>query len=225
MKYTKSEFADKKIEKDMELICEEIKKRVPNVISIILSGGFARGCGPVKIEGDEIFPYNDYDIQIISELKIDKDKIDNISSDISRKLGYKGIVNFYPFKKEEQKAKDNFYIDLKCDTPEDLKKFLPRIRNYELKNDSMILYGKDLRNLIPDYKLDEMPLSEGGKFLLDRMSQMIEYYSTVGKHDDDFLTYIIQQAYTACCTALLMLSKKYQVGYVKSMKILKETYK
>ncbi len=121
--------------------------------------------------------------------------------------------------------KENFYIDLKCDNPSDLRNLLPRIRTYELRNHSLLLYGKDFRNLIPDYNLKDTPLSEGAKLLLDRMSQMIEYYSGDGKYEKDFLTYIIQQAYAACCTSLLLLSGKYQIGYKKSMEIFKKTYK
>ncbi len=224
MKYTTSLEGDRKVEQDMKIICREILDRIKNVETIILTGGFSRGEGAVKIENEKVSPYNDYDIQIISKDKISKEETDKISIEISKKLGYAGIVNFYPFKKEEQRMKNNFYVDLKCDTSKDLKKLLPRIRTYELKNNSMILYGKDLRNIIPNYNLSDIPLSEGAKLLLDRMSQMIEYYSTNKKHEKEFLTYIIQQAYAACCTSLLLLSGKYEIGYLKSMKILKETY-
>ncbi len=234
MKYTISKEADEKIGNDLKIICEEIRKKIPDTITIILTGGFSRGEGAVKIENGKVFPSNDYDIQVISRTKVSKDKADKISVEISEKLGYKGIELFYPFKKEEQKLKENFYIDLKCDTPNELRALLPRIRTYELKNNSLILYCRDLRNLrdlrdlrhlIPDYKIKDIPLSEGAKLLLDRMSQMIEYYSNEGKYENEFLTYIIQQAYASCCTSLLLLSGKYKTGYKKSAGILKQTYK
>jgi len=224
MEYTVSKKANKKIAKDMEIIISEIRKKYPEIISIILSGGFSRGEGPVKIEGNKVYPYNDYDIQIISKNKISKDISDKLSIDISKKLGYRGIDNFYPFKKEEQKIKDNFYIDLKWDSLKDLRNLLPRIRNYELKKHSKIIYGNDVRKIIPEYSLKDMPLSEGAKLLLDRMSQMVEYYSEKGNYEQECLSYFIQQCYAACCTSLLLLSGKYQIGYEKSMKILKETY-
>lgn len=225
MMYTKSKQADEKIENDMKIIVEELRKRVPFVISIILTGGFSRGEGPVKKIKGKFYPYNDYDIQVISKEKLGKDKVDEIATEISKKLGYRGIELFYPFKKEEQDIKNNFYVDLKCDAPTDLKNLLPRIRTYELKNHSKVLWGEDLRNLIPDYKIGEIPLSEGAKLLLDRMSQMIEYYSVEKKHEKESLTYFIQQAYASCCTSLLLLSGKYKIGYKNSMEILKKTYK
>ena len=225
MEYTVSKKADKKIDSDMKLIVAEIKNHIPNLISIFLTGGFSRGEGPVKVEGKEILLYNDYDIQIISKNKVSKQNIDKIAHIISKKLGYGSISSFYNFNKENQDIKNNFYIDLKCDTLGDMKKFLPRIRNYELKNTSRLIYGTDTRHLISNYKINNIPLSDAAKLLLDRMSQMIEYYSRENKHDKEFLTYIIQQAYAACCTSLLMLTKKYQIGYGNAMDIFKENYK
>ena len=229
MKYTVSKATNDKVEADMKVIVEELRKRIPGALSIILTGGFSRGEGPVKKIGkkgkEKFYLYNDYDVQVIAKEKLSKEEVDDIASEISQKLGYKGIKDvFYPFRKEGQTLEDNFYVDLKCDTPEDLKGLLPRIRNYELRNHSMILWGEDLRGLIPNYKMREIPRSEGAKLLLDRMSQMIEYYSTEGKYDKEVLTYFIQQAYTACCTSLLLLSGKYKIGYKTSMEILKESY-
>ncbi len=225
IKYTISPEADKKIQGDMDLICKEIREKIPKVISIILTGGFSRGEGPVKKENGKFYPYNDYDIQVVSNTKLSQIKIDKVSNEISKKLGYRGIEYFYCFKKSEQRMKRNFYIDLKCNTPSELKGFLPRIRYYELRNHSRILYGKDVRNLIPNYRLDEIPKSEGAKLLLDRLSQLISYYSEKGEFEDEFLCYVIQQSYAACCTSLLLLSGNYQIGYKKSMGILKRSYK
>jgi hypothetical protein len=226
MKYTFSEEGDKKVHEDLDIICEEIRKEVPETISIILTGGFSRGEGAVKIKNKKATPYNDYDIQIVTKKKISKEKTDKIATELANRLGYKGILNlFYPFKKGGQSMENNFYIDLKCDTPKELKRLLPRIRTYELRNNSLLFYGKDIREIIPNYPLKELPLSEGAKLLLDRMSQMVEYYSTENKYEKEFLTYIIQQTYAACCTSLLLLSRKYEIGYKKSMEILKDTYK
>lgn len=225
MKYTASKEGDKKIEQDMKAICKEVLDRVKNVEAIMLTGGFSRGEGAVKTQNKKVFPYNDYDIQVVSNMKYSKEETDKIATDISKKLGYKGIVNFYPFSKDKQNMKDNFYIDLKTDSEKDLSKMLPRIRTYELRNNSMLLHGKDIRQLIPNYNLKEIPLSEGAKLLLDRMSQLVEYYSTERKHDDEFLMYIIQQVYAACCTSLLLLNRKYEIGYKRAMEILKSCYK
>lgn len=226
MQYTQVKKANLKIHQDMEFIIKEIKERIPSTISIILTGGFARGEGPVKIIKNKIIPYNDYDIQIIAKKKISKQKTDQIATEISEKLGYGQITKiFYPFKKENQRLLQSFYIDLKCDTQKELTKLLPRIRTYELKNNSKIIWGKDPRSLIPNYILKKIPLAESAKLLLDRLSQMMEYYSTEKKHDKEILTYFIQQTYAACCTSLLQISGKYQIGYLTASNILTKTYK
>ncbi|MBT3404860.1 hypothetical protein HN832_01985 [archaeon] len=225
MQYTFSKEADKKVAEDLEIIIKEIRNRVPKVLSIILTGGFARGEGPIKKVGQKFIPYNDYDLQIISLQKVSKEEIDDIATKISKVLGYGGIKEiFYPFKKTNQKMAKSFYIDLKCDTPADLKKFLPRLRNYELKYASKIIYGKEVRNLIPGFKMKEIPLSDSAKLLLDRVSQLIEYYSTKEEYDPEILSYSIQQAYAACCTSLLVLVGKYETGYKKSTEIFKQNY-
>jgi len=225
MQYTISKQADRKIANDMEIIVQEIMKSIPQTISIMLTGGFSRGEGPVKKIKGQFKPYNDYDIQVVSKVKISKERVDKIATQISKKLGYGGITEiFYPFKKENQKMESSFYVDLKCDTPKDLRKLLPRIRNYELREGAHILWGEDIRSIIPEFKLKEVPLSDSAKLLLDRLSQLVEYYSTEGKHDKEVLTYFIQQAYAACCTALLSLIGKYDIGYTNAMEIFKENY-
>lgn len=169
MKYTRYREADKKIQRDLDFINGEINKKIKDVVSIVLTGSFSRGEGPVKKIKGSFVPYNDYDIQIITKSKKSKKIADLLSNGISKKLGYRGIINFYPFKKEKQKMKDCFYIDLKINSIGEIKKFLPRIRNYELRNDSKIIYGKDVRKLIPNFTLSEIPNSEGAKLLLDIM--------------------------------------------------------
>jgi len=225
MKYTVSSEANAKVERDMDVIVKEIRGRIPGVLSVILTGSFSRGEGPVKEVNGEFYPYNDYDVQVVIRGKIGKEEVDRISCEISKKLGYRGIGLFYDFKKEEQKMVGNFYLDLKVDSVKDLKKLLPRIRNYELRNESMLLWGRDYRRLIPDFSLRDVPLSDTAKLLLDRLSQLIQYYSVERKYDSEFLSYIIQQAYAVCCTSLLMLRGKYEIGYTRSMEIFKGCYK
>jgi len=220
---------DDKIRIQLEIIIQTIRDEIPDVKSIILGGGFSRGEGSVKLIKNKIFPLNDYDIYVITEKSYDEKFIDKIANKAANKIGYKGIAILHEFKKSEQKIEKNFYIDLKCLTEKQLKKLLPRLRYYELKYSTEIIYAKDkedYRNLIPSFKLNQIPFAEGAKLLLDRMSQMCCYFSASKKnYDKDMLLYIIQQAYASCLTSLLLISKKYQVGYYKNMQKLLKTYK
>lgn len=220
-----SKKVDKAVKKQLDVICKELLLRIKGIKSIILTGGFAIGEGPVKVIKSKIYPYNDYDICIITNKKINSNKIDAIASQIMNKFGLKGINYFYSFKKEEQTLKDSFYVDLKCYTIKELRNFLPRLRYYSLKNSSKGLYGQDYRHLIPDYQIRDIPLSEPFKILLDRISQLVEYYSRKGTYDKEILIYFIQQAYAACSTALLMLINKWHPSYKISMERLYKIYK
>ena len=224
MKFTQNKQINEKIESQLNIVCKEILNNV-NAKSIILAGSFGYGEGPVKIKKEKIYPFNDYDIHIITEKPISSEKIDEIASKAANKIGYKGINYFYNFKKEEQTIEKNFYIDLKCITLKQLRNLPPRLKYYNFKESTQTLYGEDLTHLAPKFQLDEIPLSEPAKLLLDRMSQLVEYYSLEKKYDKEFLTYIIQQAYTACLTSLLMLSKNYKPKYSENSKIFLETYK
>lgn len=226
MKFTvKGKKVDSEIKKQLDIVCKEILANLKNVRSIILAGSFAYGQGPVKVKKGKVYPYNDYDIYVVTDYKVKDEKVDELATKTANSLGLVGISYFNDFKKEFQKLEKNFYVDLKCLTTSDLKKLLPRSRFYSLKRASMILYGEDIRFLIPDYKLSDIPLSEPAKFLLDRMSQLIEYYSTKKNYDPEILTYLIQQAYAACMSSLLFLSQNYKTSYYNSMKVLLKTYK
>lgn len=220
----RSQKTNETIRQWLETICETILKEIPGTRAILLTGGFSRGEGPVKVEKGRICPYNDFDITAVCERPVSKEKADEVAVKASKAIGLRGIEYFYSFRKSEQKMEDNFYVDLKAITVKQLPGLLPRIRNFELRNHSLLLYGEDLRKRIPDYKISEIPLSEPAKILLDRMSQMTEYFSTKGEYDEEFLTYIIQQAYAACNSALLFLSGKIRIGYSEAARIMHASY-
>jgi len=175
--------------------------------------------------GGRAYPYNDYDIYVISDNRLAESEVEKVANLSAERIGRVGITSFNSFKKKEQKFDKNFYVDIKCLAEKDLKNVLPRLRYYKFREVTQVLYGDDMRETVPNYILSEIPLSEAGKFLLDRMSQLVEYYSTKGEYCDEFLTYIIQQAYAACCTSLLMLSGNYKPKYSESSAILLKTYK
>lgn len=209
------------IEEHMKKIVSAILKKITPV-AILLGGGFSRGEGPVKVKGKKIFPLNDYDIYVITKKPLNQKVKEALENETSNIMGYKGISVLKDFKKQEQIAEKNFYVDIKFFTIKELKSLLPRLKNYELKT-VKVLYGKDVRKSMNSINLKDIPLSEAVKLLLDRMSQLSYYYST-GKYDKENLSYFIQQAYAACQTSLLLLSKKYNVGYYKNMQTLTKTY-
>ncbi len=214
---------DNEVQKQLDIVSEEINKNIKDVKSIIIYGGFGRGEGSVKKVNDKYYPANDFDVYVITEKKADGDLLDNIARKVAKRLGSKGI-EFNKFDKNWS-FEDNFYLDLKCLTLNELKKLVPMVRYYELRNSSNIFYGEEVRNLIPDYKTDDIPLGEGFRFLFNRMTHLVEYFSTEGKHNDIVLSFFCVKAYIDSCTALLLLNKKYSPFYKKRMEDFYECYK
>ncbi|MBS3171236.1 hypothetical protein J4449_01345 [Candidatus Woesearchaeota archaeon] len=213
---------DKEVQKQLDIVAEEINKEIKNVKSMIVYGGFGRGEGSVKKTNNKYYPANDFDVYVITEKKVDGELLDNIARNVAKRLGSKGI-EFNKFDKNWS-FEDNFYLDLKCLTLDELKKLVPMIRYYELRNSSNIFYGEEVRNLIPDYKLNDIPLGEGFRVLLNRMTHLIEYFSTEGKYNDAVLSFFCAKAYIDSCTALLLLNKKYSPFYKKRMEEFYECY-
>lgn len=214
---------DKEIQKQLDIVSEEINKDIKDVKSIIIYGGFGRGEGSVKKVKGKYYPANDFDVYVVTEKKANGVLLDNIARRVAQRLGSKGI-EFNKFDKNWS-FDDNFYLDLKCLTLDELKKLVPMIRYYELKNASNIFYGSEVRNLIPDYKIEDIPLGEGFRILFNRMTHLVEYFSTEGKHNDVVLSFFCVKAYIDSCTSLLLLNKKYSSSYKKRMEDFYECYK
>jgi hypothetical protein len=222
--YTQNPKTSKAINEQLNKIVQSILKEI-KAEGIILGGSFSMGEGAAKIIGKEVYPFNDFDIYVISKKKINGKKADEISEKIAKSIGKLSFNDSNFINQKEINFKDTFVLDLKFLSIKELKTLLPRLRNYSLKYKSRVIYGKDLRKLIPEYKLKDIPLSEAAKLLLDRMGQNVEYYSKVKKNDLEMFSLKFCQSYAACATALLLLSQKFDCSYVKSMEILKETYK
>ena len=214
---------DKEIERKLGVVSEEICRDIKDVKSVIIYGGFGRGEGSVRKINNRYYPANDFDVYVITEKKTEDELLDNIAKRVALRLGSKGI-GFKKFDKNWS-FEDNFYLDLKCLTLNELKNLFPMLRYYELRNASNVVYGEDVRNLIPDYKISEIPLSEGVRILLNRMTHLVEYFSLEGKHNDLVLSFFCAKAYIDSCTSLSLLSGRYSPSYKKRMEDFYTNYK
>ncbi len=214
---------DKAIDDQLKIVSEEINKDIKDVKSIIVYGGFGRGEGSVKKIKNRYYPANDFDVYVITEKKSDGNLLDNIAKRVALRLGSKGI-EFNKFDKNLS-FENNFYLDLKCLTLGELKKLVPMLRYYELRNATNIIYGEDVRNLIPDYSKEEIPIGEGIRVLLNRMTHLVEYFSTEKTHNDLVLSFFCTKAYIDSCTALSFLSNRYSPSYKKRMEEFYKNYK
>ncbi|MBI2110049.1 hypothetical protein HYT58_02675 [Candidatus Woesearchaeota archaeon] len=216
--------ADREIQKYIDVAVEEINKAVPNVKAIVIYGGYGRGEGSVMKINGKVMPANDFDTYVITEKKVKPEILDDIAVKCAKRWGSKGIpFNFFD---KTWSFKNNFYLDLKCLTLEELKRLFPMIRYYELRNASNVVYGDpEVLKLIPDYKIEDIPLSEGARMILNRMTHAVEYLSTAGKHDDLTLSFFLAKAYWDSACALLLLNGNYSPSYRRRMEDFHKCFK
>lgn len=214
-------WVDKKIYEKLKVVIDEIKGDIP-LISLILVGGFGRGEGSVKIEKDEVTPLNDFDLYAIAEKKVSEKKINQIARRIEKKLGSKGysLEKFSPF---------DFYIDLRVLTLDQLGAVLPLIKYYEMKHASYVIGGEDVRDIIPDFKTEDIPFSEGVRFLFNRMSHILEWrplhFGEVPEWQRQTLSFAITKVYLEIVTALSLIGGFYAPTYIERLKGFKKDYR
>ncbi|MAG20539.1 hypothetical protein CL618_03850 [archaeon] len=223
MKFTNNKEADKEIKKQLDLIVGEIKKRV-DVVSIILAGGFGKGEGSFEIKDGKILPLNDYDIYIITKKKINEKILYEIEEESWEKTGLKPYDEF----RTTTTQLDTFSIDLKNLTVKDLENLPPLLKIYELKRCSSILDGKDAREYIPDFGIKDIPLSDGVRFLLNRISYNFQTFSPSyfnGIPDNGkTMIYGCVKARLEIVTALLLLLGEMPLTHEERFERFKEVY-
>jgi len=207
----------------MDIIINEIKKEITDIISVLAIGGLGRGEGSFLIKKREVIPLNDYDIYLITKKKVDFKILKKISKKATLKIVEKSKFSF-----SESSSLIEFYVDLRNMTLSELKKIEPMIKYYEIKKSAKIIYGRDVRKQIPKFSVEDIPLEEGLRFLMNRMSLLIECcdidnlkYSETKKT----ILYYIGKNYLTCAEALLLLNKRFVCSYKKRSEIFKKNYK
>ena len=79
------ELINIRLERDLQLIVNDILAALPKApLAIVLYGGYGRGEGAWFInEAGEVSPYNDYDIDIISNERIDSSVISKLRQNLA----------------------------------------------------------------------------------------------------------------------------------------------
>jgi hypothetical protein len=230
MKYTKFQSSDDLVESYLKIITEEIKNNCPGLKAIILAGGYGRGEGAVEFVKKKPRLLNDLDLYLITEKQLSDSFLEKLGKRCSELIGKGGLE--FP---ENYRAKfdfDTFFnVDLRCITFNRLKHLPPTVRYYEMKNGTIILYGEDVRKLIPEIKTEDLPFSEGLRFLSNRMMNMFlsmkeEYLKEKPSNDEiGIINYYICKAYLACCDSLLLSVGKFAPSYEGRVNIFREIYK
>ena len=208
----------------LDITCQVILKYLP-VRSILLTGSFGKGEGSVEIVNGKVYPLNDFDIYTVVDKKIDEDLIFLIENEVCDLLGLQPYDEF----ETTTTQLDTFMVDIKCFTKKQICSLPPLLKFYEMKHASQVLYGENSVEYIPDYSIGDIPLSDGARFLLNRMCYTLHTFSTEyldGKIPDNGKTMIYgcHKALCECATALLLLKGEMAATYQERSRIFSRIY-
>ena len=136
-------------------ICKILDENIPNVVSILLIGSYARGHGSFLPSG---VPSKDIDLAIIveEEVFIDTD---------------------YLLKKFKKQFNINLIIDLHVYKYETLLNVLPLFRFYDLKQFSLLLWGREVRQEICNFNDSDISHYDGFRFLAGELTKIMKGYA------------------------------------------------
>lgn len=212
-KYTEHECEriDDKIDSQLHLITNTILENIPGVKSIVLAGGFGKGEGSVEITQDgEIRLLRDFDIVAIVD-KIPKEKTQSkIYEEINESLGiHNPEGELFRF--------SDFVVCVYFRREQDL--IYPDVWFYDLKSESRLLYGKDVRCLIPWGRKD-IPLSSGLRLLYEKVCGLLGVFSyiyikaeKIPEQKRKLLIFECYKTFIEICTALSILASEYEPKY------------
>jgi hypothetical protein len=213
---------DSVVQEHMNIIIDEIRKKIKDVVSVMAIGGLGRGEGSFLIE-DKITPLNDYDIYLITEIKVSFKELKEISAAATKRIMENSNFSF-----SKSSSLMEFYVDLRNLTLGELRKVEPMIKYYEIRESAKIIYGRDVRKDMPKFSLSEIPLEEGLRFIMNRMSLLIECFNPEKMEDlqtKKTIMYYISKNYLSCAESLLLLNGKFQSSYKKRAEIIEQCYK
>ncbi len=229
-KYTAyGEKVDNEIQKQLDKICEVIIKYVKPV-SILLIGGFGRGEGSIIYKKNKFIPINDYDIYAITSKNYPNPLIEKMCDEASKSINKK-CIDFEDYSNDmEYSIEKTFYPDIRVINISSLKKLPSFLKYFEIKYGSTVIYGKNVLKEMPNFNIQNIPNTEGFRFLMNRLSLMIMHFSPAFLHsinpsDKERVINFNSKMALSCAEALLLYSKKFVASYKKRADILEETYR
>ena len=197
--YTKhGKKADECIQQYLNVVVKEIANAIPDVVSIILMGGYGRGEGAVLKSGKKYMPVNDFDLYIVTKRLLPDKFLEDLATEISKKFGWGGKAHAEAFETAKYEFKKFLHIDIRCLEENKLKHLPPTVRYFEMKYASKVLYGNNVLDDFPVIKENEVPLSEGLRLVMNRYMLMlisfrqefIKNRKAISKEEKEILFYL-----------------------------------
>lgn len=202
-----------KIEEHIKMICYEICKSAKGVDSIILYGGYGRNEGSLILrENNTLYPYNDYDVLIISDSEICAKQIKNIKRNLLSRIEIR-------------------WIDLSQMTIKYLRKMRPSIFNYDLKYGSKVIYGnKYILENIPEINPTKIPFEEANILFKTRLWTFLGsldekgFSCEVGGENSRFFRNQMAKAILSIVDICLLQKGSYHFSYKERVKRFKKIF-
>jgi predicted nucleotidyltransferase len=198
------DFINVSVSNQIREISNLILAQVPDITSLVLLGGFARGEGSIVKEFDRITPLGDYDLLIVTKNPHLSMKLNGLD-DLVKGFGLKHADYAYIWKPMLRFAKKSIFW-------------------YEVKFGSKVIWGdKRIINHIPIQSVRDIDLREGIKLLLNRLAGMFQCFdyknfeNNIPEKQREYIIYQCVKAILACGESLLLLIGRYNPKfYVKA---------
>lgn len=213
-------WIEEKIQTDLDILCDLILEYV-DPISILLLGSFGRGEGSVLVKDGEALPMKDYDLLLVFHKSPNQELIKQIENEAYERLNYSKPAN-------RDFLYSEFVIDIDHTTIDKLTRF-SHVAVYEIKSNSMLLFGLDVRNDIT-LGIDDISPTAGLHFLFMKCIGLLSHFSmSLFNNGPDSskrnqVIYECGKTYIEICTALSLLGGFYSPSYHERSISLDEKY-
>lgn len=192
-----------RFERDTKIIVDTLLGELPEKpLAILLYGGYGRGEGAwFEDEKGNTTPYNDYDIDVITDQRISFSKRQSLRKVIAQKVGIK-------------------WIDLGFIPPKNIRKYKATIQTIDLKEASTLLYGdRSVYDLFPEMRKEDIGDFDIKKLFNTRVWTFLGSWQgafhNLDIDESRFFQNQMAKAALASCDLLLVANKCYVTSYVE----------
>lgn len=197
------ETGNPRVKEIMDGIIQEIVSRF-HPKSIIVAGGFGRNEASVIEDGDRLKFLSDCEIVMASRWQISQSAINRLALELSQKTGLRIILN--------DSIRLRIYSRTHIPSMVSNKVWRPSIRYYDLKHGSMVVFGDNILERLPNVKPQDIPLWEGIVLIFNRMAEALTFLP-YNRQEQDESIYWINKVIFACQDALLVSVGQYHYSY------------
>jgi predicted nucleotidyltransferase len=192
---------EKDIGEDIGSILAAVERQGVSYDAIYLVGSFGRGEGSAYFDGHRWRGLNDYDLLIVSSGPVS-------NADALKRLG-----------QELAKRLQMDFIDIGWLPRSALRQLSPTIENYDLKNASLRLAGRDVLEEIPTFDVKEIPPFEFARLICNRTAGVLSSRLPLRARSPQYCANQYVKACVAVGDVAVYLGENYHPSYQERQKL------